>query len=219
MAGALLIGFLAIAVVGSFIARLLDVGSTILASRYLPGIALLLTEAAFIIPVWVFALRKYRCSLGRLGLRSFPLASGLRRVVQYLFLSFIINGTWALVARAVGFEVQPDVLPVFGGGPLGLLVALVAASLVAPVVEELFFRGFLFAGLRDRFGFRWATLLSAAFFAMAHFTPGALVPVFFLGVFFCLLYAQTGSLWPSIFMHGAMNSLAIVASFISSQLT
>lgn len=206
------------AVLGFLTVQLLDGESPILASRYLPGIVLLLTEAALIIPVWVLALRKYRCGWGRLGLRRFPLVSGLRPVAWYLFLTFIINSAWALLARSVGFEVQPNVLPIFGGGMTGLLVAFIAAGVIAPVVEELFFRGFLFAGLHNRFGMRWATLFSSAFFAMAHFTPGALVPIFFLGVFFCLLYSRTGSLWPSILMHAAMNSLALSASFIGSQM-
>lgn len=225
MAGALLLGIFAAAVVGSLVVRLFDVEGTILASRYLPGvsrylpgIALLFTEAALIIPVWVFALHKYRCGWDRLGLRAFPLVAGLRRVAWYLFLAFVINGAWALLARSVGFEVQPNVLPIFGGGTTGLFVAFLAAGVIAPVVEELFFRGFLFAGLHDRFGFRWATLFSATFFAMAHFTPGALVPIFFLGVFFCLLYSGSGSLWPGILMHAVMNSLAVFASFIGRQM-
>lgn len=183
-------------------------------SPVLGGLFLLILEGAMIIPVWLFAVRKYRCGWERLGLRPFPGGRAFGLIVSTLALSFLINGAWAAIARLLGWQVQPNVLPLFGEGIGGLAVALLAGGVVAPLVEELFFRGFLFAGLRERYGFRWATVASASFFALAHFMPGVLIPIFALGVFFCLLYSETGSLWPGVIMHGIMNTLALLAAFL-----
>ncbi|MFQ6057404.1 MAG: lysostaphin resistance A-like protein [Anaerolineae bacterium] len=183
-------------------------------SPYLGGLFLLVLEAAMIIPVWLFTLRKYRCGWADLGLRPFQRGRAFGLMAGYFALAFLINGTWAAIASLLDWQVQPNVLPFFGGGVGGLAIALLAGGVVAPLVEELFFRGFLFAGLWGRFGFRWATVVSASFFALVHFMPGALIPVFALGIFFCLLYSQTGSLWPSVIMHGIMNTLALLAAFL-----
>ena len=49
---------------------------------------------------------------------------------------------------------------------------LIAGTMIAPFVEEIFFRGFLFQGLRQRYGWVNGMLLSSAIFAIAHLDPG-----------------------------------------------
>lgn len=205
-----------IMVVAVIIATLFQISGAQVISLPSPlgGLSLVILEGAMIIPVWLFAVRKYRCGWERLGLRPFPGCRAFGLIAGYLTLSFLINGTWAAIAHLLGWQVQPNVLPLFGEGVGGLAVALLAGGVVAPLVEELFFRGFLFAGLRERYGFRRATIVSASLFALVHFTPGVLIPIFALGVFFCLLYSETGSLWPSVIMHGIMNTLALLAAFL-----
>ncbi len=86
---------------------------------------------------------------------------------------------------------------------------VIAAGLVAPIAEEMFFRGLLQTLIRNLFNNSWlAILFTAAAFALVH--PWWTWPqIFFLG--FCLGYAyeRTGNLWMSITMHALFNLTSI----------
>jgi hypothetical protein len=85
---------------------------------------------------------------------------------------------------------------------------------VAPVAEELFFRGFVFGGLR-RHGFWPAAIVSGAVFGLAHVlgSPlGFIVPLAFLGMVLAFLYERTGSLYPPMALHALNNSIAFGVS-------
>jgi membrane protease YdiL (CAAX protease family) len=104
-----------------------------------------------------------------------------------------------------------ELLEVFKNNPpLWLRVAdVLSAGLVAPLAEEMFFRGVLQTLLRTTFNSSWpAIAISAAAFAMVHHW-WTWPQIFFLG--FCLGYAyeRTGNLWVSITMHALFNLTAI----------
>ncbi len=83
---------------------------------------------------------------------------------------------------------------------------------MAPITEELFFRGFMFAGLRRRLPFVAAAAISAGLWGFFHFTgPGSWGVVLQLAVFgiaLSWLYERTGSIWPPIAIHAFNNALA-----------
>ncbi len=83
---------------------------------------------------------------------------------------------------------------------------------VAPITEELFFRGFVFAGLRSRWSLWPAAIVSGLVFGLVHAPTGitAVIPLAVLGIALCWLYDRTGSLWPPVIAHVINNSLALV---------
>ena len=88
--------------------------------------------------------------------------------------------------------------------------AIVAKYVVmAPVFEEMVFRGLLFATLRRRFGWTSSALVSTAVFASAH-GYGALgfASVFWTGVLWAWAYERTGSLLPGMVAH-SINNLGV----------
>jgi membrane protease YdiL (CAAX protease family) len=91
---------------------------------------------------------------------------------------------------------------------------LIAGVIVAPVVEEIFFRGFAFAGLRNRYSWRKAAVISSLLFASVHLQPAALIPIFILGLIFSYLYYRSGSIMPAILMHVSTNALALGAAYL-----
>ncbi|MDP0491051.1 MAG: type II CAAX endopeptidase family protein [Verrucomicrobiota bacterium JB023] len=95
----------------------------------------------------------------------------------------------------------------------GLIYALISGVIMAPVVEEIMFRGFLFRAGYGRFGFLRGAIYSTCFFVLIHFydVPGSL-SVGFFGIAACVLYRATGSLWTGIVFHMAYNA-AITASY------
>ena len=76
------------------------------------------------------------------------------------------------------------------------------------MVEETFFRGFVFGGLSKRFSFLGAALMSGFLFALAHGQPTTLIPFTLVGMLFAAGYAYTGSLWTTIAAHFTFNLIS-----------
>ena len=216
---------LEIAIVGAALAAVLVSLQLIGVSRlrdlslpvpYVVPLALLILEATLLIPTWLFAVRKRRTSWRRLGLRAVDPGRGCALVGVYFLLSLVVLGLWGAIAARLHIQGQPNIFPVFGRSLAGVLLAWLTLGLVAPFVEELFFRGFVYAGLRQRLGAPKAVLLSAAVFSVMHGTPGVLVPFVFLGTFLAVVYEQTGSLVPGMILHSLINSLAVAGFYLSS---
>lgn len=122
-----------------------------------------------------------------------------------------LGGDLAAVLQA------PLLGPVRGNNPLvlhptafasPLLIAglVVAVVVVAPVAEELFFRGLLYGWLRARLPVPAAVAIAAVLFSVAHFQPGLLLPLAVVGAGLCLLYERSRSLWVPAAAHAALNA-------------
>ncbi len=86
---------------------------------------------------------------------------------------------------------------------------VVSAVVVAPLAEEMFFRGGIQTILRYSTNLPWiAVIITSFFFAMMHqgWTRG---PIFFLGVCLGYIYERTGNLWTCIILHSLFNCSAI----------
>lgn len=84
------------------------------------------------------------------------------------------------------------------------------ALVMAALLEEMAFRGYLLARLARSFGFRWAAIVTTVLFAAAHFTnlgEGALglASVVLAGLVFCYAIWKTGSLWWALGWHAGWN--------------
>lgn len=179
-----------------------------------PGLLVSLAELALLVPVWWFALRKYRVGWQALGLRGFQgamigLGCGL------MVLSFMFNFAYSTFLALLNLRIQADLTPVFAelSSPWWLLAGGVV---VAPVVEEIFFRGFVFAGLCRRYEWQKAAVISAALFALIHLQLTAVIPIFILGYIFAYLYYQSNSIWPAILMHVATNALGLGVAYLAA---
>lgn len=143
---------------------------------------------------------------GRTLWRSVGVAGGTFLLVSIL---------WSLIAGAEG---EQDTLELLGADE-GIAFLVLAAAFVivaAPFAEELFFRGFLFPALRNRFGVTPAITADAVIFGLIHYAGADTVPLLPLlavfGATLCLLYQRTGSLWPAIVLHAINNAIAFTAS-------
>jgi hypothetical protein len=94
--------------------------------------------------------------------------------------------------------------------PASRVLLFVLICLIAPIVEETIFRGFLYAGLRRRLPLFTAVLGSALLFALMHNDLAALAPIAIIGAVLALLYERTHSLLPSIVCHALNNTLVFL---------
>ena len=89
------------------------------------------------------------------------------------------------------------------------LVVLVVIFL-APVAEELFFRGVVFNAWLREGGVRWAFIGSTLLFALIHLSIAAFVPILLLGFALAWIYRRTQSLLAPIALHATFNGISVV---------
>lgn len=91
------------------------------------------------------------------------------------------------------------------------LAIIIAAALVAPLTEELTYRGLIY-GFSYRFMGHWpAALLSSALFSLVHADAVASLPLFVLALGLATAYHRSRSLWVPILMHMLFNSWNLAA--------
>jgi uncharacterized protein len=145
---------------------------------------------------------------------------GLARSLKWAFggylaaLPFVIAGLiftqvlFRTILKGVPMPEHPIVPTVESGGALTWVIAVILAVIVAPIVEEIAFRGLLYTALRARMGMWPAAIISGMIFAALHPTVmGAFVVLSVLGCAFALIRDRTGSLVPSMICHGINNGV------------
>lgn len=131
----------------------------------------------------------------------------------YMGVGFAGLVLYLLLQKLSGGEIDRDGLgPVVdllqsGGG--SLIFIIVAAVIVAPVLEEILFRGVLYGGLRQHLALVPASLICGALFGAVHLNPLGFLPLAALGTFLCLLRERSGGLSAPIAAHAVNNVVAI----------
>lgn len=180
-------------------------------------VLLALSEAVMIMTAWFFAVEKYQAPWAALGLRAFSAKKHIPMALGVVAVAIGFAIVYDVVVEALGIDVllpptQPSTY-IDVDSSIIILFALIAI-LVAPVAEEIFFRGFVFGGLNRRFGFWPAVLISAVLFSLAHIELYKLIPIFFFGLLVAWLYYKTGSIWASALVHFINNSVAVGVAFL-----
>ena len=153
------------------------------------------------------------------GLRSTRVGAAIGWLAAAYVAFLALTAAWLAFMSALGVKVDSaEELPKELGADestLALVIVGVLVTIVAPIAEELFFRGFFFTALRRWKGVGVAAAITGAVFGLIHVgsSPAEfLPPLAFFGVLLCLLYWQTGSLFPCIGLHAVNNSVAFGAS-------
>lgn len=167
----------------------------------------------------LFSVRKYGVPWSALGLR-WPQRGGPLLPLGLVLIGLAIVYAYFGALAAAGVEPDTD-LPDQAYHNAGPIVILAVLSLgFAPVMEEIFFRGFIFGGLRGRWGTVPAALAAGFLFGLAHLgNPGTiyvLVPIGLVGAMFALGYAYSGSLLSSIVAHFLFNLVSFSIGLATS---
>jgi membrane protease YdiL (CAAX protease family) len=169
------------------------------------------------IPLLLLAASRLRVNpLDALALRlPTRLGRTLLIFVALLALEYVLKFAEAVVfAVVISVWELPALTPRSGFG-LGTMNILI----IAPVLEELIYRGILLQSLvKTRLGFWGAAVLTSLAFAAMHAPYDSVlnvllrvVPVFFTGMVLALALRQTGSLWVCIALHTTVNGIALTS--------
>ena len=178
------------------------------------NIALMITvgELPLLIPIWWFVRRKYGSDWNTLGFRGFKWVV-LAIALALLFAFYTFNAFWVSFLNIWDLQPQPDMGEVTEDMSFPWLL-IIGTVIFAPFLEEMFFRGFVFTGLRQRHGWQKAALISSAIFALVHLQPFAIPPLFLMGYILAFLYQRGNSIWPCIILHFVVNGLAMMVEFL-----
>jgi membrane protease YdiL (CAAX protease family) len=173
--------------------------------------SVLFQDVALIASAVAFAALAARPRAWHFGLRRAPWRRFAGGLVAVWVGFFAFSAAWV---NALGIE-QRDRLPKELGvdeSTAALVAVTVLVTVVAPIAEEVFFRGYFFAALRSWTGAWPAAAITGVVFGAIHAGSapvGYLVPLAVFGFGLCVLYWQTGSLYPCIVLHALNNALAL----------
>ena len=184
-------------------------------AQFMQNIGVLFLEMIYILPIALIFLWR-RIHWKYLGFGTFKVN------VMGLGCGLLIGGYAIIIAHnallyAFGIEAQGDqIFDIFDQleSPIWFFIT---GAVIAPIVEEIFFRGFLFQGFRQKYGWMPAVFLSSAIFGAAHLDPVSLIPTFVLGCVLAYVYHRSNSVWPGIIFHAAINSFSLCAVYVLSQ--
>ena len=167
----------------------------------------LLLELFLLVAVALFTVGKYKVSWAAVGLRL-PERGSWWLPLAMLGGALVVIWTYFTIIAALGAEPSSNIPgEAFDSVPLTVLVGILSLAL-APVMEETFFRGFLFGGLRGRWGVFFAALFTGFLFALAHVDPLVYIPFTAVGMIFAWGYVYSGSILASMIAHLLFNSIS-----------
>jgi len=152
----------------------------------------------------------------------------LRRVRPMLLVPIVLTMAGAIILLSEVDNLFRAVLPVpdvlrehflfFTEAHRHPVSGALAFVLVAPVTEELLFRGLILRGFVRRYPLPKALLVSAGLFALTHLNPWQFCSAAALGVVFGWWVARTGSLWPGLIGHALVNAAVVFYKLLPVQI-
>lgn len=144
---------------------------------------------------------------------------GITCYLMFLPLYFLTNILVVKLSQILTIDLKPqDVFSLLtqtsGFSPAQLRLLVLFVAVIGPLVEEIFFRGFLYRALKRKMGVSFALLISAVLFSLIHFNVMVFFPILWLGIILGLLLEKTGSLIPCVIMHIMVNSISLMMLFL-----
>ncbi|TVP77767.1 MAG: CPBP family intramembrane metalloprotease [Puniceicoccaceae bacterium] len=156
-----------------------------------------------------------------------PLGAGKQALIyffQYLPIVWLAALLWTALLRVLesiglidGMEPQ-ELLQLFqaGGDPLAIGLLVVMAVVLAPIVEEIIFRGCLYRFLKSQTTVLAAQILSGVLFSLMHNNLFSFFPLLIFGVLLARVYERSGNLLVPIWLHAFFNGFSLLMLYLTS---
>ena len=177
---------------------------------------LFLSMSFVYLPLLALTVYYIRARGSRLNEIGISLASPKHIVAGVLFglTLMVVSAVVSILLSPFGLIPQQEGLTEIIRLPGVLPTLLLWVGVLAPIIEEIFFRGFSYCAFKSRWGKSTATIASSLLFAVAHFDPMGIVQFTVLGVLLAYAYERTGSLPLVVLAHMVNNTVAIALAFL-----
>ena len=177
---------------------------------------------AIIIGVPYFVNKRWRSTRAELGLKGMPtwtdIGLGIAGILAYFILASIVIWLCSLIMPWIDMSQAQDVGFNAISNNIDRLVAFVALVIVAPIAEEIIFRGWLYGNLRKiipgKVSMPIAMLLVSILFGALHGQWNVAINVFALSIILCSLRELTGTIYSGILVHMIKNGIAFYSLYI-----
>jgi uncharacterized protein len=184
-------------------------GRGLLSSPYALFLLVLVGDLGFVGIVWLLLMRPGLSSLQDMGLRGHGALPAALRGLLWGALFILASGAVQLLLTLVGVTSdQASQFPLQESGTAGRVAIWVAGVVLAPVAEEIFFRGYVFRAMSARKGYARGLVYSSVLFGLMHFDLAAFLPLAVGAMLLAVSYRRTGSLWTPIVAHALNNAFA-----------
>jgi membrane protease YdiL (CAAX protease family) len=162
--------------------------------------------------VWFFAIYWRRSTHRDLGLTYYSFI----KTMWYSFLALLvilgINFVYVFIVTNFLKIAPPEnkIAELLINKSVSSIILLVVVSLIAPICEEIFFRGFIFQAFKKKWGVFAGLFISSFLFSAAHLELYNFMPLFAIGWVLAYIFQKTKSLFPVIFLHAVYNLLMIL---------
>ena len=131
-------------------------------------------------------------------------------IISTMAYIFIFDNTIGILLQNVPeADWVKDAFMEIGNGPL--VLQFISLCLIAPIFEEIIYRGIMLEELNKRYRSIKAILISALFFGIMHFNLHQAINGFFIGIVMGVIYIKTDSLILTIFLHFINNLYCLIA--------
>jgi membrane protease YdiL (CAAX protease family) len=166
-------------------------------------------------------LKGYKTTREELGLQRMPEWLDVALAPAGFLVYIVLSAVLLYVAGMLPFIPLDDVQNTGFNGisqRYEFLLAFFTLVILAPLAEEVLFRGYLFGKLRQHAPVWLAILITSVLFGIAHMAWNVGIDVFALSIILCLVRVLTRSLWPAILLHSLKNFVAFYLLFINPSL-
>ena len=169
-----------------------------------------------ILLIFIFiTFKQYICSVLKTPARYF--IKGLYCYLLFVpilsFITIVTNNFLKTVGITPQFQ-KIILLYLKTDSPLLLLLVFFSSCIIAPVAEEIIYRGVIYKAFKKNFSVSTSILLSSAVFALVHWEISVFPAIFFLGITLAFLFEKHENLWACIGLHFFNNFFANLALLI-----
>lgn len=142
-------------------------------------------------------------------------AVGTKKIIFYVFLTLVMYFTIVILNGLL-----IDFFPEYNEQIMGFfqieqpILGIFVIGIIAPLIEELIFRGEVYKELEKNFSAPLVILIQALLFGFMHQIPLQRIQTFIIGLFFGSVRAKTKNIWPSTIMHITSNMIASILVFL-----
>ena len=176
-------------------------------------------QAGIMIATALILLRRKGAGLRELGfIWVRPVQDIITGIWSGVLLCFAVIGVGIVMSLIAGPPPPQDVELLLQGFKTGkdMWLPFISISILAPISEEVYFRGMAYPVIRARLGPIPAMVVSALFFGSLHMDLYRLLPISLGGIGLAYLYERTGSLVTPIVAHSVWNTLMMGFLYMAS---
>ncbi|HEX6289728.1 MAG TPA: CPBP family intramembrane glutamic endopeptidase [Herpetosiphonaceae bacterium] len=170
-----------------------------------------------VVATYIVIVRRRRSSWREIGFRMPPLLALLLTPLLFFGQLLVLMVVNVILMTLIGEFENPQIAALTdprGFSWLNFAFVFIVGAIIAPIVEEIVFRGLLYQWLRTHTSAVAAIVVSGMIFSLVHIYPVVLLPLFAVGVILAAVFEWTKSLWITIVLHFFQNAMAISVFFL-----